>query len=366
VGVTERLYYSDSYLKTFTATVLETSGERVYLDRTAFYPASGGQPFDTGTLGGVRVLDVADEGDRIAHVLEQPIATGPIAGEIDWARRFDHMQQHTGQHLLSAVFEALAGLATISFHLGRDVSTIDLDAPSVAAETIERIERVANEEVARNHEVTVAIEDAASVEGLRKVSERQGAIRVVTITGLDRSACGGTHVRRTGEIGCILLRKTEKIRSATRVEFVCGLRAVAMVRADRLVFKEQTETFQERIGGIEKDRRKLAAELADYRGRDLYQRTVPSADGIRRSVTRQTEISDAVRAEAQAFLSGGGAIYVALAGESILIAISEGAGPHAGQLLKRFADRGGGSATLAQGSIANPVPLLQELGIPAA
>lgn len=365
MGVTERLYYTDSYLTKFAAQVEFRDGPRVYLDRTAFYPTSGGQPFDTGLVSGVPIVDVCDEGERIAHILERPVDAGSVECRIDWERRFDHMQQHTGQHLLSAIFEAHAGLATIGFHLGREISTVDLDVPTVSLETIERIERMANAEAVRNHEVTVGFEDAASVEGLRKATEREGTIRVVTIAGIDRSACGGTHVRRTGEIGAILLRKTEKIRSATRVEFVCGSRAVAAARSSARGLKEQAEESQRRIGEIEKERRKALNELAELRGRDLYRQTSPMADGVRRVIVRPAEIDDAARTEASAFLREGKGVYVAAAGTSVLVAVHDSIGLHAGQILKRFAERGGGSAALAQGLVSDPTALLAELGFPA-
>lgn len=365
MGVTLRLYYQDSYLTQFTALVEQIDGVRAYLDRTAFYPTSGGQPFDTGTIGGVRVVDVADEGERIAHILEHPLPLGTVDCAIDWERRFDHMQQHTGQHLLSAVFEAHAGLRTVGFHLGRESSTIDLDAAAVTPETIERIERIANLEAARNHEVIVSFEEANSAEGLRKATERQGAIRIVAIAGIDRSACGGTHVRRTGETGAILLRKMEKIRSATRVEFVCGQRAVAAARSDARELKQQAADYQRRIGDLEKERRKVQSELAVFRGCERFRATPLMADGIRRAILRPVEIDDTVRAEAQAFTREGSGIFVAVAGPSVLIAVSEGSSLHAGQMLKRFAERGGGSATLAQGTLADPSALLAELGFAA-
>src|SRR5690348_12263695 len=136
--MTERLYYHDSYLREFDAHIVDTAddGRRVYLDRTAFYPSSGGQPFDLGSLGGARVIDVVDEGERIAHLLDQPLSAADVRGSVDWDRRYDHMQQHSGQHLLSAVFIETFGMDTVSFHLGQETSTIDL---SVAAITPEQV-----------------------------------------------------------------------------------------------------------------------------------------------------------------------------------------------------------------------------------
>src|ERR1017187_2212537 len=173
--MTERLYYTDSYLREFQARVVERSadGRTVYLDRTLFYPASGGQPFDVGTIAGVAVVEVVDEEERVAHRLAAPLAAGEVAGEIDWPRRFDHMQQHSGQHLLSAVFEELFELHTVSFHLGAESATIDLEGGPVEARTVIVAGRRANQVVAENRALDVRFEDAGAAQGLRKASERE-------------------------------------------------------------------------------------------------------------------------------------------------------------------------------------------------
>jgi alanyl-tRNA synthetase len=242
--MTERLYYADSYLTEFDATLVgrDESGRQLYLDRSAFYPTSGGQQFDLGKLqpegaaAPLRVVDVVDEGERVAHVLAEPaawLADGArLHGQVDWSRRFDHMQQHTGQHLLSAVFQELLGCATLSVHFGDQSSTLDLDAALLGPADLEAVERRANAAVFEDREVAVAVEDASDAAGLRKASARSGALRIVSIAGLDRSACGGTHVRRTGEIGPILLRRLERVRKNVRLEFVCGERATRRARAD--------------------------------------------------------------------------------------------------------------------------------------
>ena len=237
--MTERLYYHDCYLREFKAKVVDSSdgGRRVYLDRTAFYPTSGGQPFDLGTLAGVAVREVIDEDDRIGHLLEAPLGAATEAeGVIDWSRRYDHMQQHTGQHLLSAVLEELFQIRTVSFHLGSEVSTIDVEAPALTAGQLERVEDRCAQIIAEARPVQITFEDAASDLELRKASTRTGTLRIVSIDNLDRSACGGTHVRTAAEIGSILTGKLEKIRGITRVEFVCGKRALRRAQADnRLV-----------------------------------------------------------------------------------------------------------------------------------
>src|SRR3954447_13918325 len=157
--MTERLYYTDSYLRDFTARIVESNGDLVYLDRTAFYPTSGGQPFDTGSIGATAVVEVVDEGDRIAHRLASAVAAGAVNCAIDWTRRYDHMQQHTGQHLLSAVFEELFGLRTVSFHLGAESATIDVEGAPVDARVLAETERRVNEIIYENRPVAIRFEN---------------------------------------------------------------------------------------------------------------------------------------------------------------------------------------------------------------
>src|SRR5438270_79678 len=183
IQMTERLYYTDSYLREFHARVIERTpgADTVYLDRSAFYPTSGGQPFDLGSIGGIPVLDVVDEGERIAHRLAAPLPTGgEVAAAIDWTRRFDHMQQHSGQHLLSAVFEELFTLHTVSFHLGAESSTIDLEGGPVDARIVLEAERRANQLVSENRTMDVRFEDAKQAQGLRKPSGREGTLRIIS------------------------------------------------------------------------------------------------------------------------------------------------------------------------------------------
>jgi alanyl-tRNA synthetase len=362
--MTDRLYYSDSYLSEFRASVVasEDGGRRVYLDRTAFYPTSGGQPFDSGTLEGVVVVEVADDADRVVHVLEAPLSAQEVEGRIDWARRFDHMQQHTGQHLLSAVFEDLYQIPTVSFHMGAETSTIDVGASSLDPARIERAEERCAELVGQARPVMVTYEDAASVAGLRKESQRTGTLRIVSIDGLDRSACGGTHVRSTAEIGPIFVRKLDKARGNVRVEFVCGLRALRQARRDYRLLAETNLAHAERVKALEKTCQRQVQELAKREGIDLHAATAADSQGIRR--VRQTAvIDDAMRARAQAFTSGGKGVFLAVSQDppSVLLAASADSGVHAGELVKAAVTaaggRGGGNAALAQGS----APSLQAL-----
>ena len=302
--VSERLYYADPLLRSFPAAVADVrelsraEGESVWqiaLDRTAFYPTSGGQPFDTGLLratspGGASLdipIDSVEEDDngQVWHFVRKPLSIGAkVEGHIDWSRRFDHMQQHTGQHLLSAVFLRELNAPTVSFHLGDTLSTIDLSGGPVASHSLERIERLCNEIIAEDRPVAIRHVSRAEAESmlaageLRKLPERSGDIRLIEIEGIDRNACGGTHVRSTGQIGGMLLRGTEKVSRGVRVQFVCGLRAVRTARADAAILSQLTATLSagpadipaavERLKSdskaAAKDRQRLREELADY------------------------------------------------------------------------------------------------------
>ena len=368
--MTERLYYTDPYLRRFEAQVVGSEGNRVYLDRTAFYPTSGGQPHDLGVLGSVAVEEIIDEDDRIAHVLAGPAPSGTVQCEIDWARRFEHMQQHSGQHLLSAVLVELCDIHTLSFHLGSDTSTIDIDAPVLDPDRLHRVEERANEIVFENRPVTITFASSSSDLGLRKPSERQGELRIVSIDRLDRSACGGTHVRSTAEIGPIMIRKLDKIRGNARIEFLCGMRAIRRARADYEALSQVARLYsaalddtpdvagaqQQRLLDLEKAYKKLSTEAAVREGKDLYASTQPGPDGIRRAI-REGRIDDELRAIAQAFTAAEKAVFVAISNDppSVLVAASRDAGIHAGNLVKSAVSanggRGGGSPLLGQGSV---------------
>jgi len=369
---TERLYYNDCYLQEFAAQVVDRAddGRRVYLDRTAFYPTSGGQPFDLGTIGGIAVKEIVDEEDRIAHVLEAPLAKTEVEGRIDWSRRFDHMQQHTGQHLLSAVLVELYDITTVSFHMGAVTSTIDVATPSLDPKRLERVEERSAQIVWEARPVTISYEDSSADLGLRKASARTGTLRIVAIDSLDRSACGGTHVRSTSEIGPILLRKLEKIRGNTRVEFVCGMRAIKQARQDyrtlaeisRIVsvpFEDTPALVQAQVDkakALEKNLARVAAELAQREGRELYAAAEPDAAGVRRA-TEHGPIDEVMRARAQAFASGSKAVFLAISENppSVLLAASSDSGIHAGDRVKAAVTaaggRGGGNQAIAQGSV---------------
>lgn len=230
--MTDRLYYQDSYLKDFDARVVERTDQNgkpaVVLDRTAFYPTSGGQPHDTGWINEVRILDVFEEGKKIVHIAERDIEGNSIKGVIDWERRFDHMQQHTGQHILSQSFIRNFQAETIGFHLGEEVSHIDLSVKEIRVDDLSETEDLANEIIQRNLPIKIAFADEKDVQdySLRRETKREGEIRIIKIENFDASACGGTHLKSTGEVGLIKIRKVEKVGSKIRVDFYCGRRAL--------------------------------------------------------------------------------------------------------------------------------------------
>jgi alanyl-tRNA synthetase len=238
--VTERLYYSDSHLIEFEARVVDLSDRvsgwtAVVLDRTAFYPTGGGQPSDTGTLNGVRVVECIDDGDNgVLHVVQgaTPARGDVVRGRIDWSRRLDHMQQHTGQHILSQAFVTLFNAPTRSFRVLESACEIDVDLNNPTTEVIERAVELANNVIWEDR--TITIRNVTSAEAaqlsLRKEPARDGELRLIEIEGFDLTPCGGTHAYRTGEIGMIAVRSWERAKGLTRIEFVAGVRALADYR----------------------------------------------------------------------------------------------------------------------------------------
>jgi alanyl-tRNA synthetase len=273
--MTKRLYYEDAYIKTFQAAVVErlafNKRPAVVLDRTAFYPTGGGQPFDRGTLDGVKVVDVVARADgAVIHVLAGDLPGDQVTGELDWARRFDHMQHHTGQHILSAAFWQAAEARTVGFHLGEESVTIDLDRPHIAPAALDTAEDLANQIVTQNLPVRIWFptdEEMASLE-LRKEPTVEGKVRVVQIGAFDVVACGGTHVAHTGEVGVVKVLKLDKRGEVTRVEFRCGGRALLDYRQkNALVNKLAAELtvghweIDEAVARLRAEDKSLRAEL---------------------------------------------------------------------------------------------------------
>jgi alanyl-tRNA synthetase len=240
--MTERLYYMDSYCTRFSARVIEQcvweDRPAVVLDRTAFYPASGGQPSDRGMLGGVMVLDVVvrDRDSAVVHVLECVLSETEVEGVVDWPRRFDHMQQHTGQHVLSAAFEKLLDADTVGFHLGAEVCTVDVNLPRLELAAARPVEELTNRVIWEDRPVRTRFVGADELAALplRRPPAVEGAVRIVDIAGpaaspedsFDVNPCGGTHVARTGEVGLVKIVRLNYRGEETRVEFLCGGRAL--------------------------------------------------------------------------------------------------------------------------------------------
>ncbi len=377
--MTTRLYWNSDTL-TFDATVVGHDGEatRVILDRTAFYPTSGGQPHDTGRLGPAHVLDVIEVGDEIVHVTSHPLPLGPIHGEVDAARRRDFTVQHTAQHLLSAIAGDRFGWVTESVHFGEERATIEFGVESAPDEQLEELERLANVAVAEARAVTVGYEDAGVASGLRKPTERTGTIRVVTIEGLDRSACGGTHVTSTAQLGSVMVRGAERIRGRIRVGFLAGPRALGLARREAAMLEslarevgaapdELPELVPRRLAALrDADRRidALERELAGFRVREFFRDARPGPGGVRWVVLHPSNQSvAALRYMAQAATAEPAAVFLATSTDpaTVVLATGEGSGVDAGPALKAalqaVGGRGGGSATLAQGSVPDPAAL---------
>ncbi|ARU59678.1 alanyl-tRNA editing protein [Tumebacillus avium] len=244
--MSRKLYYEDAYLKTFTAAVLERGVEAngtpfVVLDQTAFYPVGGGQPCDLGTINGVQVVDVEEVNDRILHRLAAPLAAGDdsVTAELDWARRNDLMQQHTGQHILSAAFEELFEAETVGFHLGREVTTIDLTVSELTQEMVEQAEQMANAIIFENRLIEarfVTSEELAELP-LRKPPTVTENVRIVSVQDFDYSPCGGTHFSQTGEVGPIKVLSWSKYKGNTRLELVCGWRTLHAMTGKQLILR---------------------------------------------------------------------------------------------------------------------------------
>jgi alanyl-tRNA synthetase len=390
--MTTRLYYTDCFLSEFDATVSACRGDAVVLDQTAFYPTSGGQVFDTGTVEAnglkLRVIEVAeDERGDVLHRLESAADVAPgarVHGAIDVPRRRDHMQQHSGQHVLSAAFVQLFSMATVSFHMGEESCTIDLDAKALTDAQLREAERAANDVVFEDRPVSIrfATPDQARALGVRKLpADVKDELRLIDIADFDLTACGGTHVRSTGQIGPILVRKTEKVRQGVRVEFVCGGRAVRTARRDFETLTQAAALYSAHIWDVpaqigktleeakaaDKQRKRLLEELAELHAARLLRdadRQVFDPEGDPNRPARMIRQSFAERdlafikmvaqkltaqAPAVALLACGGAQ------PALVFAQSTGLPFDMGKLLKdelaAAGGRGGGTRDMAQGGL---------------
>jgi alanyl-tRNA synthetase len=404
-SMSERLYYHDSFLYEFEANLVEMtsvdSRPALILDRTAFYPTSGGQVFDTGWLAAdrseserLRVVEVAEDDDgRILHFVAERPAFGPgtpMRGLIDKERRRDHMQQHSGQHVLSAAFMRLFDMPTLSFHMGGESSSIDLDTKNLTPGQLRQAETLANDVVLENRRVDICFvtQEEAQTMGLRKIpSGKQGQLRLIDIHDFDLTGCGGTHVASTGQIGCILLRKLEKVRQGSRVEFVCGTRALATARRDYAALVDSAALFSAQIWDLPQQIRRLqeearmsrkahellVGELADLwvarlvaerppqDGIILIVRTFPDQDlgFIKLLAQRLTRQTPGVVALLGSTREPPSLVFAQSAGQPFDM------GALMREVLSRLGGRGGGSKEMAQGGparIENLEKVLLEVG----
>jgi alanyl-tRNA synthetase len=389
---TRRLYYDDAFARDFSAQIVScepmahgsSPAWGITLDQTALYPTSGGQPHDLGRIGGANVLDVRDEGDEILHIVDQPLESGEVQCCIDWPRRFDHMQQHTGQHLLSAVFQERFGRPTVSFHVGAELSSIDLRGPEPSDEILEGAERAANEIIFEDRPVTVrygTAEDLAQ-RGVRKEVERSGILRAIEIERADLQPCGGTHVKSTGQIGTLLVRRCTKIRQDWRVEFVCGARAERAARADFLRIRAAAEKLgcsAEELASVTdrlivdrdshfKRASGLLQRLSELEAEEILRNIRSNSDGIR-IVSR---VLSAVEQEYIGFLATEVAkhercmsLFIHGEGGDAVFAQHPSAGKDMSALLKevlgRVGGKGGGTRDFARGRLADATRAEQAL-----
>lgn len=390
--MTERLYFADSKLLEFTGRVAEIlpRGDRwaVILDRTAFYPTGGGQPHDTGQLGGMRVINVREDeaSGKILHLVEGHPDFGigdTVTGRIDRERRLDHMQQHTGQHILSQAFLRIAGAQTKSFHLGARTATIDLDIDRPEAALIREAEELANQIVFEDRPVNIHQVPRSELDRwpIRRDTYQGEMIRVVEISDFDYSPCGGTHAARTGEIGLIAIRGWERVKKMCRVEFVCGRRALHDYRAANeaakavaLALSIARDEIPERVAQLIEENKYQRRRIRELLGiaataeADRLLQTAESRSGYRlvKQIFKDRSMDEA-RILAEKLCERGG--VVALFGledrgaARLLFARSGDLDIHLGDLMKRatgaFGGRGGGKPDMAQGGI----PEIDELSM---
>jgi alanyl-tRNA synthetase len=376
--MTERLYFLDPYLRSFTARLtgrrVRQGRVEVALDRSAFYPEGGGQPPDHGLLDAARVVDVqAGDDDVVWHAIDGHLeGDDEVFGQVDWPRRFDHMQQHHGQHLLSAAFEGLFSLPTVAFHLGAEYATIDLPG-EVGEETARAAEDRANEVIWEDRPVQARFVSGAELATipLRKPPTVTGSVRVISVPDFDHSACGGTHPRTTGAVGLLHIRRRERRGGETRIEFVCGGRALRDLRhhggllirtANSLsVGLDELEATIARLREHEASQRKRLATVMErllaLEARDLVASAPRFGDTpVVRQIRDGLELGEA-RLLAAAIAAGGGVALLGLRGDKaqVLIARPEGHPLDCGQALREAlagcGGRGGGQPQMAQGGV---------------
>lgn len=374
--MTQKIYYDSAYTRewhtTITGRVDKEDGVYVTLAETAFYPHGGGQPCDLGQIGGIAVLDVNIEDGEVWHKLERAPEQSEVQCELDWERRFDHMQQHTGQHLLSAITLKLAEAMTLSFHLGTEYDTIDVAAAELGADQLTVIEEEVNRQIYRNARINtswVTAEEAAQLPLVKQPTVTED-IRIVEIEGVEYNACGGTHVSATGEIGIIKLLKTEKVKGGTRIYFKCGTRALNEFTSTQHVLnsimvklKTSKDELLERIEKMELEQKQLQTELnAVKTTNDAYyaEQLLAARQGlVIAEVFEDKSLKDMQSLAAKLTADHEGLVLFASISEAKVVLAQNGqppewaCGPFFKGNLGAYQGKGGGSEKMAQAGFAS-------------
>ena len=368
--MTEKLFYQDPFLKEFTATVLGCEEEKgafaVTLDRTAFYPEGGGQSADHGTLGDAKVSDTRDRGGEVVHICDKPLTVGEsVQGTVDFVRRFDLMQQHSGEHIVSGIICGKFGCDNVGFHVGKDTVTIDFNA-DITAEELREIERLANRYIQEDHPISITYPSPEELAALpyRSKKELTGEVRIVAFPGADCCACCGTHVASSGQVGLVKLLSVVKFREGVRIEMLAGNRAIdhytTILEQNTRISQALSAKPHETAGGVER----LQAQIYALQGRVT---ALESADHARKAaeyagkgnvlLIEDDMSADSVRKLADAVLEqcGGRCAVFAGADGNYKYAIGEKDGDLRAlvkELNGALNGRGGGKPNFAQGSAA--------------
>jgi len=380
--MTERLYYDNAYLTAFDATVLDCrekdGGFEVLLDRSAFYPTSGGQPYDTGTLGAARVTDVNVANGEVWHTVDQPLTVGEtVHGEIDWARRFDHMQQHAADHMIANALHRLMGGVTIGLHISGDVSSIDVSMPEgatrISSEDVRRIELDVNERIQRDVPIRCWFpeEEELAALPLRKAPTVREHVRIVAIGDEEMVACGGTHPATAGQLGLVRILSCAPARGKMRVTFVAGQRALAdyfrcseaahaaagMLSANVDTLVSSVEALQARLHAAENELNRLKRETLLAQGQQMIDEGETLPGGVRLAAGFLDADAALLRDVASEMIAQAGVIALlgAMNGEQAVFVFGRSADVQAdmGTLLRTCAKarggKGGGRPDFAQG-----------------
>lgn len=390
---TKKLYYQDPYIQTFTAQIVEQNqdekGHYVVLDKTAFYPTGGGQPHDTGQLNGVQVVDVEEVEEEVRHYIEETLDVKECTGEINWKRRFDHMQQHAGQHIVTAAFEEMFGYKTVSFHLGKEMCAIDLDIPTLTEEEAKQVEERANEVILENHPIETrwVTEEELRDLPLRKALAVSENIRLVVIPNFDYNGCGGTHPNSTGQVSAITILHWEKQKKQTRVYFICGNRVRQQLHEKHEVIQrlnslfsapqEQLEVASTRVfeqqKALEKEIAELKSELLQVELEKAIEQSIDwSGHRLVKQIYQQRPMQE-LQQLAKSITQKSDNVVVFLISETeeklqVVCARSEDVSLNMKEFMKSILPlingKGGGSETMAQGGgekLLSPEALLESM-----